>query len=158
MRIGVVADSHGNLFILDKLLTQMGELDMIIHLGDHYRDIVKINDKYKNKIEYVNGNNDSKGDAEAEKVLNLGGKRIFITHGDKYNVYYGIDRLYYKAQEVEADAVLFGHTHKRSREDFGGIMFLNPGSPSSPRDRKAGGLILTIENNIIEPNFVNLIL
>lgn len=156
MRIGVVSDSHGNLYTLDKALSLMGNIDMIIHLGDDYRDIIKLNDKYKKNIEYVMGNNDYSREPIYDKVINAEGKRIFITHGHRYSVYYDLYKLQLKAQEVGADVVLYGHTHIVSREDYNGVIYLNPGSTSLPRDHKPGGLVLEITNGIIEPNFIGL--
>lgn len=156
MRIGVVSDSHGNLYSLDKTLSLMGDLDMIIHLGDNYKDIIKINDKYKKQIEYVTGNNDYSSQPIYEKTITAADKRIFMTHGHKYGVYYDLSRLSFKAQEEKADVVLYGHTHVQSREDYNGVIFLNPGSTYIPRDNKPGGLLLRIDEGKVECNFIGL--
>lgn len=157
MRIGVVSDSHGDLYSLDKTLSLMGNLDMIIHLGDHYKDIIKLNEKYGKQIEHVAGNNDYSGGSVHDRILIVDGVRIFMTHGHRYGVYYDLSRLGFKAQEEKADVVLYGHTHVQSREDYKGIMYLNPGSTSLPRDNRPGGLILSIERGIIECNFIGFI-
>lgn len=156
MRIGVVADSHGNLYLLDKVLSLMEDVDMIIHLGDYCRDIVKLNEKYNKKIVYVKGNNDYGLDITSDKIIDIEGVRIFMTHGHKYGVYYDLSRLSYKALEEKADVVLYGHTHMQSRDDYNGIAFLNPGSTSLPRDNKPGGLILTLENGRAEYDFIRM--
>lgn len=123
MRIGVVSDSHGNLYMLDKAIKMMEPLDLIIHLGDEYKDIIKLKEKYKLPIEYVSGNNDFIGEKISEKLINIKGNNIFITHGHKYNVYYGIDSLYFKALEVNANLVLYGHTHIQDINNSTGIVF-----------------------------------
>lgn len=146
MRIGVVSDSHGELYMLDKALSLMKNIDLIIHLGDHYKDIIKVNEKYKKGIEYIVGNNDFKGSAEYEKTIVIAGKRIFMTHGHKYNVSYGIDRLYYKGLEENADIVLYGHTHIQHIERSSNTLFLNPGSTSRPRDSKPGCAVVVIDD------------
>lgn len=146
MRIGVVSDSHGNLFMLDKAISLMGELDLIIHLGDHYKDIIKVNEKYKKHIEYVVGNNDLKGQAESEKTITVKEKRIFLTHGHKYDVYYDVNRLYFKALEESADIVLYGHTHRQRIERTGDILYINPGSTSLPRDSRPGCVVINIDD------------
>lgn len=156
MRIGVVADSHGTLYRLDRTLSLMGELDMIIHLGDYYKDIIKVNEKYKKDIIYIRGNNDYNQEVPLDKVIDVEGKRIFLTHGHNYSVYYDLFKLQLKAQEENADIALYGHTHRQSREDYNGVMYLNPGSTSCPRDNRPGGLILTIDNDLIEANFIRL--
>lgn len=144
MRIAVVSDSHRNLYMLDKAIKGAGNVDLIVHLGDCVRDIIKVNEKYKMPVEYVFGNNDFGISPVYEKVLIKNGIRILITHGHRYNLYYGVEDLYSKALEVEAQVVLYGHTHVQNVERIGDILFLNPGSVSLPRDGKPGFAILTI--------------
>ncbi|SKA90033.1 hypothetical protein SAMN05443428_11016 [Caloramator quimbayensis] len=146
MRIGVVSDSHGNLYMLDKAIKSMGNLDYIIHLGDEYRDIIKVNEKYKLPIEYVSGNNDFGAERIPEKILSISGKKIFITHGHRYNVYFGLESLYFKALETDAELVLYGHTHVQDIKSKGDIILLNPGSVSRPRDTKPGCAVVEIDN------------
>jgi uncharacterized protein len=145
LRIGVVSDSHGNLFMLDRALSMMKDADMFIHLGDHCFDMDKIAEKYNKPYETVTGNNECVSSPEYEKTLVLGGKRIFITHGHNHSVYYGVDRLYYKGLEEDADIVLFGHTHIQSLNREGNIIILNPGSVSRPRDSMPGCAVITID-------------
>ncbi len=156
MKIGVVSDSHGDLYSLDKTLSLMGDLDMIIHLGDHYKDIIKLNEKYRKPIEHVAGNNDYSSESSYDRIIIVDGVKIFMTHGHRYGVYYDLSRLGFKAQEEGANVALYGHTHIRSRENYNGIIYLNPGSTSLPRDRRAGGLILSIDRGIVECNFIEL--
>jgi putative phosphoesterase len=144
MRIAVVSDSHRNLYMLDNAIKSAGNVDLIVHLGDCVRDIIKVNEKYKKPVEYVFGNNDFGISPVYEKVLIKNGIRILLTHGHRYNLYYGVEDLYSKALEVEAQVVLYGHTHIQNVERIGDILFLNPGSVSLPRDGKPGFAILTI--------------
>lgn len=44
-----------------------------------------------------------------------------------------LDNLYYRALELGADIVLFGHTHVHINLLHDNIIILNPGSPSFPR-------------------------
>ena len=60
-------------------------------------------------------------------------KKIFITHGDLYGVKDGMTNIYYKGKEVEADIVLFGHSHIHQITEYDNIIFMNPGSISLPR-------------------------
>ena len=146
MRIGVVSDSHDNLYMLDKAISAMGKIDMLLHLGDHYRDILKINSKYKHTVHYVVGNNDYSGDEKSEKTLEVGGKKIFLTHGHKYNVNFGMMGLKYRGEEEGADIILYGHTHIYNVEYLYGTLFLNPGSVSKPRVGKPSAALLDIDD------------
>jgi len=100
----------------------------------------------------VRGNGDFlRTDYNFDEVVEVKGKKIFLTHGHRYNVKQGIMNLYYKALELNADLVLFGHTHIPIVEKIDGITIMNPGSPTFPRgfNRKNTIGILTI-GDIVE--------
>lgn len=152
MRIGVVSDSHGYLYSLDKAISMMGNVDMIIHAGDGVRDIVKINSKYNKRIEYVRGNNDFDYSIPLEKEIAVEGVKIFITHGHEYRVHSGLDMLYFKNQEINSDIVIYGHTHSQSIECYRNAWYLNPGSTSFPRFSNPGFSIIEITGGKIDIN------
>jgi len=45
----------------------------------------------------------------------------------------GVESLKKKAKELDIDIVVFGHTHTPYRDQEDGMLFLNPGSASIPR-------------------------
>lgn len=145
MRIFVVSDTHGSTKeFLDKV-NIMEKPDLIIHLGDYIRDGIKIEREMGVKTIMVKGNGDyfDLGYNEDE-ILSIKGKTIFITHGHKYNVRYGEDNLIYKGMELNADLILFGHTHVPLFFEESGIIVMNPGSPTLPRGfngKKTFGII-----------------
>ena len=159
MKIAIVSDSHGDLYTLDKVIEPLKDIEAIIHLGDHFEDILTLNKKYNKKLIYVAGNNDwDEGKEELkEKTIDINGFRIFLTHGHRYGVYYGIDKLYYRAKEKNADIVLFGHTHRQMLHSEDNITFFNPGSISYPRDMKKGYGILEINNRDFKLNPLNIL-
>lgn len=63
----------------------------------------------------------------------LAGRRIFVTHGHRHYVNYSMDTLYSIAENIPADIVLYGHTHRAYYEETQGSLFLNPGSVCLPR-------------------------
>lgn len=129
MKIAVISDTHGNVQLAVNALRQTREVDKLIHLGDHYRDALEIGSKTGIPVEAVAGNCDINSDpwTSREKTLQFSGFKVFITHGDLYNVKQGIDRLIEKAVTEDVHAVLFGHTHFPMRQRIGSILFLNPG-------------------------------
>lgn len=147
MRIGVVSDSHGNLYMLDKAIKLMGDIDVLIHLGDHSKDAINVNKKYSYELVYVAGNNDYAKPEDAERMVVIGGKRIFLTHGHRYSVALGLLQLGYKATELGAEIVLFGHTHRYLVDNNNGVFYLNPGSVSRPRDQHSSAAVLTISDD-----------
>ena len=99
MNVAVFSDTHTNTGRMVKAVRQYRP-DVIIHLGDHDRDVVQ-----------------------------LGPVKAFITHGHLYNVRYGrLDSLAYAAQEAGAQLALFGHTHQAAYEEMGGVKIVNPGT------------------------------
>jgi len=77
----------------------------------------------------VKGNNDYFDKSyPLERCFELGGKRIFMCHGHKYNVKSSLISLVYRAKEQGADIVLYGHTHLPHKEDYDGMLIINPGT------------------------------
>ena len=132
IRVGVFSDSHGDHEALDELLDKMGYIDAACFLGDVARDAAHLEDRLAAMPNHpplyaVRGNNEyySACLLPWEQLIELGGKRIYMTHGHKLVSTMG---LVYKALEVQADIALFGHTHQHYCEAEQGILLLNPGS------------------------------
>ncbi len=146
MRILVASDSHGN---IDNLMENLKgrKFDFLFYLGDYVRDGIEIAKILDIPYKIVRGNGDwnVKGFADDE-IFKLGDKKIFLTHGHKYNVSYSMDNIYYRAKELEADYVFFGHTHVPIIREMDNILFINPGSTRLPRsrDRQASFAIVEI--------------
>lgn len=137
MKILLVSDSHGNTTNIIKALKKHKDIELVIHLGDVLGDIIKVKEIFKDlRYEYVPGNNDWAKEVPLEKVLELEGKRIFITHGHHYNVKYDYQRIIMKGKAIGADAVFFGHTHTTEELFSDGMLVLNPGSICFPSEFK----------------------
>ena len=132
MRVGVFSDSHGDHEALDELLERMGALDAVCFLGDVARDAEHLRERLEampNQLPLyaVRGNNDyySTCTLPWELLIELGGVRIYMTHGHQL---VSLMNLAYKAQECGAQVALFGHTHQALCETAQGVLLLNPGS------------------------------
>ena len=114
MKILVFSDSHSNSHkIKEAIDLHKGKCDCVIFLGDGTRDVEYVKEQYP-QIPFfiVKGNCDFFArDLEEERLLCLENFKIFITHGHLYGAKSGYARLAYRARELEADAVFFGHTH-----------------------------------------------
>jgi len=132
MKIIVFSDTHGNLRSVRKVLDSSGEVDMIFHLGDNVKDAVKIQQMVSCPVKYVKGNTDFV-DAPIEIIEKFFGKVFFLTHGHTYGIKSNLHRLFYAAQEKNADIVLFGHSHVPYGEEIEGTLLLNPGSVGDKR-------------------------
>jgi putative phosphoesterase len=150
MRIAVVSDTHSHSFSINKIYEYIQDADMMIHLGDNVEDVETLEKSFKGKILNVRGNCDYNSFVPKERLEVIEGKRIFMTHGDRYNVKYDLLRLKYRAKEVEADIVLFGHTHEYLELHEEGIWFINPGSAALPRDSSRSIVMLEIADNKVQ--------
>lgn len=135
MKILVLSDSHGSLAYIEQAIFAE-QPDRIIFLGDRVADFLAVcgkasyQDKYeKTPVHIVSGNCDMGRSEFPEKlVLEIEGKRFYITHGHRENVKMGYMRLCYSAMEAEADIALFGHTHMKCKNNYEGLELLNPGA------------------------------
>lgn len=133
MLIAVISDTHRMKNYIDKAKKYLKEASIIIHLGDNIEDIECLKEGFKGDVYAVKGNCDLKNTFPTEQVIDIEGIRIFMTHGHNYGVKMSLNNLYYKAKEINADIVLFGHTHEHLIVEEDGITFMNPGSISLPR-------------------------
>lgn len=154
MKILVISDTHGDTNKAEEAIKSNKEVNLIIHLGDYFRDAQKLSSLFPNiPIEYIYGNSDFMiDDVPAEKMLDVCGKKIFITHGHRYSVKWDYDKLFKKAEELHADMLLFGHTHIPDIIEKDQYYVLNPGSTSDPRDDSDESYaIIEIDNGIVAP-------
>lgn len=146
MNIGVISDTHGSKKHIEIIIEHFNDVDMFIHAGDNYQDALMIEEELHVPVISVKGNCDY-GDWPQEEEFYLEGKKFFLTHGHKYGVKYNLQRLYFRAKEVEANCCIFGHSHVASIDIIDSIVFLNPGSLTWPRGKKKYvGILLSIKN------------
>lgn len=133
-RVLVVSDTHGRHDNLEKIVQRLKPIDLLLHLGD-----VQGGEYFVSQIGgcasyIVKGNCDwYETGLMSEYVLPLENHKIFMTHGHRYGVNYGVDTLKMAARERGADIALFGHTHEPYLEQTDDVTVLNPGSLSLPR-------------------------
>lgn len=134
MRIVVISDTHGNISNFERAVFQQPKADLFIHLGDHESDVDGIRLYLRDRnILRVSGNCDFGSQIPDEGETVVSGKRIFFTHGHRYNVKYGIGGAIAEARRREADILLFGHTHIPVSTYEDGLYIMNPGSLGHPR-------------------------
>jgi len=147
MRIAVISDTHGSFAAIDRCILRAGDVDAWFHLGDYASDARYLRDKVNVPVYSVYGNCDGgmgtacpeeifpapQRENANERVVTIGGVRVFLCHGHDYDVDLAPFTLSYRAEELDCAAALYGHTHVSSLMQYGGLMMLNPGSPSRPR-------------------------
>lgn len=150
MKILVVSDTHGYTENLDKVLEREKNIEMMIHCGDVEGDERYIRERtggYPCCI--VKGNNDYFSDLPKGLVFDIFNYKIMVTHGHNYGVSMSTDGLREEARLRGVQIVLFGHTHRPFVEEKNGIVLMNPGSLTYPRqaNHKASYILMEIEEN-----------
>ncbi|MTI46688.1 metallophosphoesterase [Sporosalibacterium faouarense] len=144
MKILVLSDTHGNTKFLNKIKERFNNIHMVIHLGDNTKDVEMTRKVFPVDIYNVKGNCDFRdSETPEEQLINIKGKRVFLTHGHNYSVKSHLNTLYYRAKELDAEIALFGHSHVPESINYDGVQLFNPGSPVLPRggSKKSFGII-----------------
>ena len=128
MKIAVFSDTHRSIDGAIRAIRRYSP-DLIIHLGDHFRDAQSIHMEFPYiPMECVPGNCDYAPEEDVVKLIEPMGVRIMLTHGHTYRVKYETDPLLNAAYFQGADMVLFGHTHIPMYDLVHGIHVINPGT------------------------------
>ncbi len=151
----VVSDTHGH---AERLVTALGrtKADTVLFLGDGLHDLSILPEKIT--LRAVRGNCDwtHLSDAPLQRTEEIGGYRLFLTHGHKYGVKYGLDAAIAAAVADDADVLLYGHTHVPyertllpgscigSMQLTKPLLVVCPGSLGQPHDGKPSFATLTL--------------
>lgn len=153
MKLVIVSDTHGNTLALREVLDREQDADFVLHLGDGLADLVEIQHTGRCPQAYeVRGNCDYAPGVPSERLCGFGGKLIFMTHGNGYEVKLTTGALLGAAKRKNADIALFGHTHIPYYAVSGGVTLFNPGSISHSAHGRPGYGTLTL-NEGEEPQF-----
>ena len=90
-RIMIVSDTHRRHGNLAEAIYNEGHLDMLIHLGDVEGEEEVIKSIAGCETIFIAGNNDFFSPLDREKEIELGGKKIWLTHG--HNYYVSLDNI-----------------------------------------------------------------
>lgn len=151
MRLGFVSDTHGDVAGWEKVVSALGDVDLLLHSGDVLyhgafnpilasyspRDLAEMLNSGRYTMLHARGNCDSEVDQIAldNHILSdfafasVEGIRILVNHGHCYDE----DGLIKMAKRAGASIVQRGHTHVPEIKVIDGIILMNPGSPSLPK-------------------------
>lgn len=133
MKVLIVSDTHGKDENLEEIVLRETPFDYFIHCGDVEGREIFMEALVECPCTIVSGNNDFFSDLPREVMIQLEGHRILVTHGHYYGVSMGLYEVLDEGKARECQVVLFGHTHRPVEETEEGILLLNPGSLSYPR-------------------------
>lgn len=155
MRILVLSDSHGKSYKIREILDKQKNASHLFFLGDGLRDIEYLKDDYPNiKFHLVSGNCDFGFNNPYSSIEKIGDKIIFYTHGHNQSVKYGLEILKDIGKNVNAQIILYGHTHIAKIQYENGVYIINPGSVSQGREGGNSYCVIDIEENGILPSIV----
>ncbi len=152
-RVIAVSDSHGAWQDLQAAFLQArisGRIDVAVFLGDGSSDFARVRPQLEAEgtVCYaVCGNNDWSSPDPRETAFMVGKVKFYVCHGHARSVKYGLDRLWYAAQENEAQVALYGHTHVANSEVVRGIHFINPGAVCDRSSRSIAYADIRLEDN-----------
>ena len=151
MKIGIISDTHGNWAAIDEALQIANDMEIWLHLGDCTPDAEYLATTYGIPVYGVAGNCDwPTKDTCYERIVDIAGHRIFMTHGHNYGVRYTQEYVMEAAETQGADIAIFGHTHIVEYLS-GPPVLLNPGSASRPRDDDRSSFMIMELNPNVDP-------
>ena len=133
MRILIVSDTHGRNGKFRVVYEKVKPVDMVLHLGDVEGTEQELESTVDCPLYAVAGNNDFFTQLPMEQEIQIGTYRAFLCHGHYYRVSMTNRLLADEARARNCSLALYGHTHKPVIQYDKGVMLLNPGSLSFPR-------------------------
>ena len=141
VKAAVLSDTHG--LLRPEVLEVITGCDVIIHGGDINKQEVLDKLQQIAPVYAVRGNNDKEWAEQIPKTLTIFIEdcRIFVVHNKKD----------VPKDLGDADAVIFGHSHKYSEQTIEGRLWLNPGSCGKRRfDQEITFAMMTVKGRKIE--------
>ncbi|KAF5066281.1 Calcineurin-like phosphoesterase superfamily domain protein [anaerobic digester metagenome] len=160
MLIGVISDTHipeRASEIPETVFKTFENVDMILHAGDLVSPDVIDALKEIAPMKCVQGNMDRMYHMELpeSEVMEVEGFKIGLNHGEVYPRG-DTQQLKYIAMELGVEILITGHTHWSFIKDLGGVLLLNPGSPTVPRLSDPSVMLLEIENQKIDTEIIKI--
>jgi putative phosphoesterase len=158
--IGLISDTHvpSRAAILPKeVFTSFENVDYIIHAGDLVELSVIDALEQIAPVLAVHGNMDApeiKNALPALNSLKLLDKKIGVIHNP--DVLYGMDQMRELTKTNGFDVLVYGHTHNANIKWEENVLYINPGSPTSPSSllNKPSVALIKITKNTITPEII----
>ena len=125
MKLGLISDTHG--LLRPAALNALRGSGAIIHAGDVGRLEILHELRSVAPLTAVRGNIDPGGALPETALVELAGVSIYVLHDLK--------ELNLNPGAAGIGIVVHGHSHRPSREERGGVLYVNPGSAGPRRFR-----------------------
>jgi len=153
LSIGVISDTHN--FLDPRIATLFDGVDHILHAGDVGEAAILVQLEQIAPVTAVTGNTDMMLHLREMEVVELDGRKYLLHHiVDPRDP---AERISERIAHERPDVVVFGHTHKRHCQMYGGRLFLNPGYAGKPQfGAERSVAILQWQDGSIRPKFIEL--
>lgn len=142
-KILVFSDTHSRTEKCEQILHANPDTNMVLHAGDTVCDALNLSYIFTDiSFKIVSGNNDIFSSEKDEILFDVCGIKIFLTHGHAYGVKHSVSSLVRRAKSLNAQLVVFGHTHKAYLGKSNGIYLLNPGAAGALSDASYATVII----------------
>ena len=148
MKILIVSDTHRRNENYFRVIEKLGKIDLVIHCGDAEGSEYAISEGAGCETLIVMGNNDFFSKLPREIETTIGKYKVWITHGHNYYVSMNSEIIKEEAIRRGMDIVFYGHSHRPVVEIEKGIIAVNPGSLSYPRQegKRPSDVVMDIDN------------
>ncbi len=146
MKAVIVSDSHGRFGGIQDIIEREAPFDVFLHAGDIQGGSGRIEDWAGCPVYVVKGNCDWSGDFPEDVMVPFGSHRILLTHGHRYGVKLGVEKLARAAKDLGADVAVHGHSHIPNVDERYGVRVLCPGSVSEPRQENRRPTYIVLES------------
>jgi len=133
MKVLIVSDTHRKNDNFIKVLEKVAPVDMVIHCGDAEGSEYFLEEAAGCPLKIVMGNNDFFSELPKELEFYIGSYKVWVLHGHNFYVSAGNETLKKEARGKGVDIVIYGHTHRPVVDREKGLITVNPGSLSYPR-------------------------
>lgn len=145
MKIALCSDSHGNNAALDEIYKRFPDCDLYLHAGDGETDVSSVF-----PFEMVKGNRDWDMNLPEKLLFTTPYGSLLMQHTPRIAVSF--------LREHKINIFVHGHTHTREYLDRGGVIHINPGAISFPRDGyDLSFAIIDISQKQVKVNFYSLL-
>lgn len=155
MRIGLISDTHNQL--PSSVFSIFKDVELILHAGDIGSDDILIQLQSIAPVRAIYGNMDTfplVSQLRRIEFFEIDDTRFCMIHAIRSPKSFGFEL--FKMKRV-VNIVVYGHTHTPSKTLFNKVLFINPGSASSPRHGLKGSVaILKLENVHREVEIINI--
>ena len=135
-KILILSDSHGwNQEVSEIKARHQDQVDAMIHCGDSE---LEYDSEALAGFEKVQGNMDMDFRFPEENDFEVGKLHFFVTHGHLLQIKSTLMHASYRAEELHANVICFGHSHVAGAEKVNDQLFINPGSIRQPRSVHPG--------------------